>query len=110
MDLTATGLWIVIPAYNEGEVIAQVVAGVRALYRNVVVVDDCSKDDTGVAALRGGAVVLRHAVNLGQGASLVTGMRYALDQGAAFIVTFDADGQHRVQDIAVLLERQRDAA
>lgn len=108
MSAPETGLWVVIPAYNEGEVIAQVVGGVRAQYPCVIVVDDCSNDETGDSALRGGAVVLRHAVNLGQGAALVTGIRHALDRGATFIVTFDADGQHRVQDIAVLVQRQRE--
>ena len=78
MSAPETGLWVVIPAYNEGEVIAQVVGGVRAQYPCVIVVDDCSNDETGDSALRGGAVVLRHAVNLGQGAALVTGIRHAL--------------------------------
>lgn len=100
--------WIVIPAFNEGPVIGDVVAGVRSRYRRVVVVDDCSRDETGVTALRAGAVVLRHSVNLGQGAALETGIRYVLSQGAEYIVTFDADGQHRVDDIAVLLDRQRE--
>ena len=102
------GLWLIIPAYNEGEVIANVVAEVRRQYQNVVVIDDCSKDDTGEAALRGGAIVLRHPINLGQGAALVTGTRFALSRGAEYLVTFDADGQHRVEDIAVLRERQRE--
>lgn len=102
----ATGLWIAIPAYNEGSVIGAVVNGVRALYPNVVVVDDCSRDDTGAAARSAGAFVLRHPINLGQGAALQTAIRYALERGAEHIVTFDADGQHRVEDIAVLLNTQ----
>jgi glycosyltransferase involved in cell wall biosynthesis len=73
----------------------------------VVVIDDCSADATSDVAHAAGAVVLRHPVNLGQGAALQTGLRYALAQGAEAIVTFDADGQHRVQDIDVLLETQR---
>lgn len=101
-------LWIVVPAFNEGSIIGEVVAGVRATYRHVVVVDDRSRDDTGDAAFRAGAVVLRHPINLGQGAALETGMRYALSQGAECIVTFDADGQHRVEDIAALVSRQQE--
>ncbi len=101
-------LWVVIPAFNEAQVIADVVAGVRARYSNVIVVDDCSRDETGTNALRAGAVVLRHPLNLGQGAALETGIRYALSRGAEYIVTFDADGQHRVADIAVLLDRQHE--
>jgi len=104
----ADALWVVIPAFNEAQVIADVVAGVRARYSNVIVVDDCSRDETGTNALRAGAVVLRHPLNLGQGAALETGIRYALSRGAEYIVTFDADGQHRVSDIAVLLDRQHE--
>ena len=97
---------VVIPAYNEGKVVGAVVASVRAAYPLVIVVDDCSNDDTGRCAAAAGAVVLRHIVNLGQGAALQTGISYALAQGADLIVTFDADGQHRVEDIAVLMETQ----
>ena len=97
---------VVVPGYNEAEVIGRVVAGVVAAYPFVIVVDDCSTDATAVRAAGAGATVLRHAVNLGQGAALQTGISYALQQGAAMIVTFDADGQHRVEDIAVLLETQ----
>jgi len=85
-----------------------VVADVRVRHPEVVVVDDCSEDGTGLAAMAAGAVVLRHPVNLGQGAALQTGIRYALEQGADYIVTFDSDGQHRAQDIDVLLARQRE--
>lgn len=105
MDDDSESLWIVIPAYNEGEVLRNVVAGVTASYKNVVVVDDCSTDNTSAAACAGGAIVLRHPINLGQGAALETGIRYALLQEAKIIVTFDADGQHRVEDIAVLSKR-----
>lgn len=106
MDENGTSLWIVIPAYNEGEVLRNVVSGVAASYKNIVVVDDCSTDNTGLAACAGGAIVLRHPINLGQGAALETGIRYALSCGAKTIVTFDADGQHQVEDISVLARRQ----
>lgn len=101
------GVWVVIPAFNEGQVIGDVVSGVHAIYPNAVVVDDCSIDNTGTTAHEAGAVVLRHAINLGQGAALQTGIRYAISRNAKFIVTFDADGQHRVEDIAVLLQLQQ---
>lgn len=99
--------WIVIPAYNEIEVVAEVVSAVRQRYPHVVLVDDCSEDGTGKAARQAGAIVLRHAINLGQGAALQTGIDYALAHGAELIVTFDADGQHRAEDIGVLLDQQR---
>lgn len=96
-------VWIVIAAYKEQDVIASVVTSVRQTYRNVVVVSDGSPDCTAAEAAAAGATVLRHAVNLGQGAALQTGLDYALSQGAQYLVTFDADGQHRVQDVAALL-------
>lgn len=103
--------WIVIPSYNEGSVIAQTLASVRAWLPNVVVVDDGSADNTANIAEEAGAHVLRHPINLGQGAALATAIRYALLQGAEFIITFDADGQHRPEDIDNLLRiaRQTDA-
>ncbi len=97
-------LWVVIPAFNEATVIGDVISGLRARYPNVVVVDDRSEDDTSNVAVAAGAVVIRHPINLGQGAALQTGIRYALQRGADCIVTFDADGQHQVEDIGVLLD------
>src|SRR4051812_35608409 len=95
-------VYVVIAAYNEGAVIARVATDVcRAGYR-VVVVDDGSPERTGDFARGGGAIVIRHPLNLGQGAALQTGIGHALAQAAAVIVPFDADGQHRVSDIARL--------
>lgn len=96
--------FVVIAAYNEGTCIGPVVREVRAAYRNVIVVDDGSTDDTSAAAQREAAYVLRHAINRGQGASLQTGIEFALARGARYVVTFDADGQHRLEDIAALIE------
>lgn len=93
-------VWIVIAAYNEGRRIAATLRDLRQHgYTNLVVVDDGSKDDTGLHAESGGAWVLRHVINLGQGAALQTGLRFALLQGARILVTFDADGQHRAEEI-----------
>jgi glycosyltransferase involved in cell wall biosynthesis len=96
--------FIVIPAYNEESAIGTVVSELRSLWPNLVVVDDGSRDATGVAARRAGATVLTHIVNRGQGAALQTGISYALRRGAQIIVTFDSDGQHRPEDIAALVE------
>jgi polyprenyl-phospho-N-acetylgalactosaminyl synthase len=73
----------------------------------VVVVDDGSRDGTRHIAAAAGAKVVVHPVNLGQGAALQTGIDYALSQDADILVTFDADGQHRVADIPVLVEALR---
>ncbi|HNO79492.1 MAG TPA: glycosyltransferase family 2 protein [Phycisphaerae bacterium] len=96
-------VYIVIPAYNEGEKVGTVIEEVRALYPNVVVVDDGSKDESAAISARAGAKVLRHAINRGQGAALQTGIDFAILQGAEFVVTFDSDGQHRIEDIPVLI-------
>jgi glycosyltransferase involved in cell wall biosynthesis len=109
MESGAENLWIVIPAFNESQIIADVVIRCRAQYAHVVVIDDGSHDDTGQRALAAGAFVLRHPLNLGQGAALQTGVRFALDRAAEFIVTFDADGQHRVADIGALIDAQRES-
>jgi glycosyltransferase involved in cell wall biosynthesis len=98
-----TDTHVVIAAFNEAEVIRGVVGEVVAGGWSVVVVDDGSRDETAAAARVPGAVVLRHAINLGQGAALQTGIDYALRLGAARIVTFDADGQHCADDIAELV-------
>ena len=98
-------VFVVIPAYNEEKAIAKVVGELKKKgYNNVVVVDDGSRDGTGKAAERAGADVLRHIVNRGQGAGLSTGIKHALRQGADVVVTFDADGQHRVEDIRRIIQ------
>jgi glycosyltransferase involved in cell wall biosynthesis len=102
-----TSVWIVIPSFNEGPVIDRTLASLGPWLPNIAVVDDGSSDETPRLAEAAGVHVLRHPVNLGQGAALGTGIRYALLQGADFIVTFDADGQHRPEDILMLLATAR---
>ena len=97
-------VWVVIAAYNEARVIERVIADVRHCGFSAVLVDDGSSDATAEVAERAGAVVVRHPVNLGQGAALQTGIEFALHKGADVIVTFDADGQHRATDIAGLVD------
>lgn len=99
-------VWIVIPAFNEAAVIGDVIADVRSVFDHVVCVDDGSTDGTGDIALRAGAHLVRHPVNLGQGAAIQTGVEYARSQpGAQVFATFDADGQHRVKDVAAMIDR-----
>ena len=97
-------VYIVVAAYNEAESIGDVVRELCEQYAHVIVVDDGSVDETGDLALAAGATVLTHLINRGQGAALQTGITYALNQGADYVVTFDADGQHDVADIGRLLE------
>jgi glycosyltransferase involved in cell wall biosynthesis len=97
---------VVLAALNESAVIGSVVEALREHFLNVVVVDDGSSDDTGAIAARTGATVIRHVVNLGQGAALQTGVDYGLRrQDIDVFVTFDADGQHRPQDALLLVRR-----
>jgi len=96
--------WVVVPAFDEASVIRRSVLGLRARFPNVVVVDDGSRDVTSAEAQAAGAVIIRHPVNLGQGAALQTGIQYALSRDAEFIATFDADGQHHVEDLVTMLD------
>ena len=98
-----SGAFVVIAAYNEARAIGRVLADLAPLPYRIVVVDDGSADETAEVAARAGAEVLRHPINLGQGAALQTGIDYALLRGATHVVTFDADGQHRAEDIAALI-------
>lgn len=101
--------WVVIPMYNEGRVVEDVVRTVRATFPNVVCVDDGSSDESVAAARAGGAVVVVHPINMGQGAALQTGFDFALsDPAMTEVVTFDADGQHQVVDAAGMVARLRD--
>jgi glycosyltransferase involved in cell wall biosynthesis len=99
-------VWIVVPAFNEAGVIGDVINELRSVFPNVVCVDDGSADDTGDIALRAGAHLVRHPVNLGQGAAIQTGVEYARNRpGAQVFATFDADGQHRVTDVLAMIDR-----
>jgi polyprenyl-phospho-N-acetylgalactosaminyl synthase len=99
------GVFIVMPAYNEGRAIAATLEGLVRHRWQIVVVDDGSKDDTAAVAGEFPVHVVRHAINLGQGAALQTGMTYALKCGAKYIVHFDADGQHNADEIDAMVER-----
>lgn len=98
----------VIPAYNEGAVVGAVVDGVRAHGLPVLVVDDGSTDSTAVEAKAAGATVLHREQNLGKGAALQVGFRWALEEGAEAILTLDADGQHDPAEIPHFLEAFKD--
>lgn len=97
---------LVMPAYNEGAHLEEVVADVvrTAPEFEVVVVDDGSLDGTAAAARAAGADVVRHPYNLGYGAALQTGYKYAHRRGAEIVVQMDADGQHDPADIRTLTE------
>ncbi|MGC5616686.1 glycosyltransferase family 2 protein [Georgenia sp. Z1491] len=100
--------WLVIPVYNEASVIGRVVSEARETFPHIVCVDDASTDGSGSAAAAAGALVVTHPFNLGQGAALQTGIEYVVTRtDARYLVTFDADGQHRVVDAVQMVERAR---
>ncbi len=90
--------WVVVPVYNEETVVADVIAEIGEMFDHVVCVDDGSRDGSAERIAGTAAHLVRHPINLGQGASLQTGIDYALRRGADYLVTFDADGQHSVAD------------
>ncbi|MGD0166186.1 MAG: glycosyltransferase family 2 protein [Gaiellaceae bacterium] len=98
-------VYVVIPVYNEAPVIRRVVTEVLAVFSNVVCVNDGSTDNSAAEISTTAAVLINHPINLGQGAALQTGLEYALsDPKAECFVTFDSDGQHRVEDAVTMLE------
>jgi glycosyltransferase involved in cell wall biosynthesis len=109
MDHLASRTAVVIAAYNEAAVIGDVVRDARRLFSTVVVVDDGSRDSTAGDAFAAGATVLVHPINLGQGAALQTGIAYACREGYEYIVTFDADGQHRPEDAVAMVHALQDS-
>lgn len=98
-------LCIVIPAYNEGSVIADVVKNADKILSTsdysyeIVVINDGSKDDTSHQARKAGATIIDHILNSGAGAATATGLSYASQHGFDFAATMDADGQHLPEDV-----------
>jgi glycosyltransferase involved in cell wall biosynthesis len=101
--MSGTKVSIIIPAYNEGAIIGNIVSDVKTLYPDfdIVVINDGSTDDTAVAAQKAGAMVYSHPYNIGNGAAVKSGIRIATGD---ILVFMDGDGQHKPEDIAKLLE------
>ncbi len=97
-------IYIVIAAYNEEKNIANILRSLVNLDYNIVVVDDGSKDRTVDIVKNYPVTLLKHIINRGQGASLVTGTEYAYQKGADIVVHFDADGQHLISEISKIIK------
>ena len=114
--MTSTGwdnsdVWVVVPTYNEAPVVRNVLINLKRFFPNVVAVDDGSSDASDAEILASGARLVRHSINLGAGAAMQTGVEFArLDRNARYFVTFDADGQHRPEDAAAMVDRLRTGA
>lgn len=99
---------IIIPVYNEGKVIAETLKGVLESYSFVVCVNDGSKDNTADEISGTSARLVSHFTNMGQGAALQTGIEYALQYPQIqYFITFDADGQHGINDATAMLKYLR---
>lgn len=104
-------LMILIPAYNEGGAIRRVVTEVQSLLPQtpILVLDDCSTDDTRTEALAAGADVISVPYHLGLGGCVQAGYRYAYDAGFSYVIRIDGDGQHDPRFIPNLFAALRDS-
>ena len=93
----------IIPAYNEEKAIETVVRWVKE-YSDVLVVDDGSTDQTSYLAKNAGAEIMSHSQNIGKGAAIKTGLKYAIERDYDLMVLLDGDGQHNPRCIPLLLE------
>jgi len=94
----------VVPVYNEAQVIGTVIQAIKAVTPHVVCVNDGSTDASAAEILKAGAYLVDHPINMGQGAALQTGIEFArLLPGVERFVTFDADGQHVIDDAVRML-------
>ena len=96
---------VIIPAYNESKAIGPLISRIRALGLEVIIVDDGSSDLTGEIAGENAALVLRNGANIGKGASLIKGYKFALEKGFEAIISMDGDGQHSCDDIMFFINK-----
>ena len=100
-----SSVFVIIPAYNENVVLRTVIEELLTLQINIVVIDDGSAEHLYSLLKQLPVYVLRHRINLGQGAAIQTGIEFALSKKADIIVTFDADGQHTAGDIEKMVNK-----
>ena len=99
MKIKNKNLWVVVPAYNEEKNISKIIKGIKKYSKNIIIIDDGSKDYTSKIADKSSAIVLKHIINMGKGAALKTGCDFAIKQGAKRIIVLDSDAQHNPEDI-----------
>lgn len=99
---------IIIPVYNEAKVINDVLKKVLKVFPNVMCIDDGSSDDSALEIRKTKAILIKHPINMGQGAALQTGIEYTREMYTIkYFVTFDADGQHRTTDAQAMVKELR---
>lgn len=103
-DVSSEKILIIVPAFNEAIAIGPVIDQIKGQgFKNIIVIDDGSLDNTSKIAQSKGAIILNHKINRGKGAATQTGFEAAKIMGADFVVTIDADGQHNPAEIKSLL-------
>jgi len=113
-NMDTDGVFIVVPAYNEEKTVGHIIEEIASLGYHVILIDDGSRDNTYEIAKKStvkyphNIFIYEHIINRGLGAALKTGMIGALNHGAKYVVTFDADGQHAVEDIAKVCKPLKD--
>lgn len=114
MSNSRNDIFVVVPAYNEEKTVSKIIEGIVSEGYNVVLVNDGSKDNTLNLAIESKRkypnkiFIVSHIINRGLGAALKTGMAASLKKGAKYVLTFDADGQHEISDIAKVVKPLRD--
>ena len=103
----ARNFYVIIPAHNEAKDIRKVIKKTKRYSKNIIIVDDGSKDRTYEIASKNKVIVIKHIVNLGKGAALKTGCEYAIKKDAKEIIAIDADGQHDPKEIPEFLRELR---
>lgn len=105
MTCNANKIFVIVPCYNESCIISTTITELLQHGYKVIVVDDGSNNNCREHFSTMQVYYLRHVINLGQGAAIQTGIDYALQKGATYLVTFDADGQHDAKDIRKMIDK-----
>jgi len=100
-------IYIIIPAFNEEKNIFEVIKSVQKYYNNILVINDCSTDNTSKIAKQTNVQVIDLPINKGVGHATRVGCDLAIKLGADILVTLDADGQHSAEDIPNLVEKMK---
>ena len=99
---------VLIPAYNESINIIEIIKELKKYFRNILVINDGSNDDTEFLLNKNKVSIINHYVNLGQGAALETGLKIFIRESRfKYVITFDADGQHRPLDAYKMLKKAK---